>query len=127
MLTYAKIACLYVSFKTYEYFYKLSKRCIVPLMVSPFYDSEEPVTQQSHIYLYTCVSKIGIHTGCHFPVTSFPHWHLSSVLFYITCILPVIWAYPNVNQHFSSTSQSECLSVCPALFRFQHPSCCFIF
>ena len=50
---------------------------------------------------------------------SFPHWHLSSVLFYITCIFPVIWAYPNVNQYFSSKSQSECLSVCPVLFRFQ--------
>ena len=31
----------------------------------------------------------------------------------------MIWAYPNVNQHFSSKSQSECLSVCPVLFRFQ--------
>ena len=55
---------------------------------------------------------------------SFPHWHLSSVLFYITCILPVIWAYPNVNQHFSSKSQSECPSVCPVLFRFQHYGLC---
>ena len=52
---------------------------------------------------------------------SFPHWHLSSVLFYITCILPVIWAYPNVNQHFSSKSLSECPSVCPVLFRFYEP------
>ena len=60
-----------------------------------------------------------MHTGYHFPVISFPHWHLSSVLFYITCILPVIWAYPNVNQHFSSKSRSECPSVCPVLFRFQ--------
>ena len=128
MLTYAKIACLHVSFTAYEYFYKLSKRFIVPSMVSSFYDSEEPVTQQSHIYTYTLVSpKIGIHTGYHFPVISFPHWHLSSVLFYITCILPVIWAYPNVNQHFSPKSQSECPSVCPVLFGFQHPSCCFIF
>ena len=31
----------------------------------------------------------------------------------------MIWAYPNVNQHFSSKSQSECPSVCPVLFRFQ--------
>ena len=54
---------------------------------------------------------------------SFPHWHLSSVLFYITCILQVIWAYPNVNQHFSSKSQSECPSVCPVLFRFQQNLC----
>ena len=29
------------------------------------------------------------------------------------------WAYPNVNQHFPSKSLSECLSVCPAQFRFQ--------
>ena len=72
------------------------------------------------MYLYTCVSRIGIHTGYHFPVISFPHWHLSSVLLYITCILPVIWAYPNVNQHFSSKSKSECPSVCPVLFRLQH-------
>ena len=30
--------------------------------------------------------------------------------------------YPNVNQHFSSKSWSECPSVCPILFRFQHSS-----
>ena len=71
------------------------------------------------MYLYTRVPQIRIHTGYHFPVISFPHWHLSSVLFYITCIFPVIWAYPNVNQHFSSKSQSECPSACPVLFRFQ--------
>ena len=51
---------------------------------------------------------------------SFPHWHLSSVLFYITCIFPVIWAYPKCESTFPSKSQSECPSVCPVLFRFQH-------
>ena len=50
---------------------------------------------------------------------SFPHWHLSSVLFYITCIFPVIWAYPKCESTFPSKSQSECPSVCPVLFRFQ--------
>ena len=57
VLTYAKIACLHVSFTIYEYFYKLSKRCIVPSMDSSFYDSEEPLTQESHIYTYTLVSQ----------------------------------------------------------------------
>ena len=51
---------------------------------------------------------------------SFPHWHLSSVLFYITCIFPVIWAYPKCESTFPFKSQSECPSVCPVLFRFQH-------
>ena len=119
MLTYAKIACLYISFTTYEYFYKLSKMCIVPLMVPSFHGfkrtSDPTIT---HIYLYTCVPQIRIHTGYHFPVISLLHWHLSSFLFYITCILPVIWAYPNVNQHYSSKSQPECPSVCPVYLDF---------
>ena len=51
---------------------------------------------------------------------SFSHWHLSSVLFYITCIFPVIWAYPKCESTFPSKSQPECPSVCPVLFRFQH-------
>ena len=50
---------------------------------------------------------------------SFPHWQLSSILFYITCIFPVIWAYPKCESTFPSKSQSECPSVCPVLFRFQ--------
>ena len=56
MLTYAKIACLHVSFTTYEYFYKLSKRASFPRW---FLHSmtQEPVTQQSHIYTYTLVSQ----------------------------------------------------------------------
>ena len=49
----------------------------------------------THMYLYTHVSQIWIHTGHHFPVISFPHWHLSSVLFYITCIFPV-FSFPSL-------------------------------
>ena len=43
-----------------------------------------------------------------------------------TGIFPVTWAYPNVNQHFSSKSWLECPSVCPVLFRFQHEVTPFI-
>ena len=80
-------------------------------MVTSSSDPEEPVIQQSHMYLliHLC-PKIRIHTGYHFPVRSLFH----------TGIFPVTWAYPNVNQHFSSKSRSECPSVCPVLFRFQH-------
>ena len=31
-----------------------------------------------------------------------------------------MWAYPKCESTFPSKSQSECLSVCPVLFRFQH-------
>ena len=41
---------------------------------------------------------------------------------FLTGIFPVTWAYPNVNQHFSSKSRLECPSVCPVSFRFQHPT-----
>ena len=86
------------------------------------------VNQHSHLNLSRNVRlSVLYNLDFNIPVISFPHWHLSSVLFYLTCILLVIWAYPNVNQHFSSKSQSECPSVCPVLVRFQHPSCCFIF
>ena len=32
----------------------------------------------------------------------------------------MIWAYPKCDSTFPSKSQSECPSVCPVLFRFQH-------
>ena len=63
--------------------------------------SQEPAIQQSHIYLHI-------------------HWlvnqeYIGEITFQLsfvhTCYFPVTWAYPNVNQQFSSKSQSECLSV----------------
>ena len=64
VLSYAKIASSHVSFTAYEYFYKLSSS-----------DPEEPVIQQSNMYLpiHLC-PKIRIHNGYHFPVISFPYW-----------------------------------------------------
>ena len=56
----------------------------------------------THAFTYTLVCQIRIHMGDHIPVIFCPY-----------LLLPVTWAYPNVNQHFSSKSRSECLSVCP--------------
>ena len=53
------------------------------LNVTSSSDPDEPVIQHlGHMYLliHLC-PKIRLHTGYHFPVISFPHWHLSSVLF----------------------------------------------
>ena len=78
---------------------------------------KEPVIQQSHMYLLIHWLVNQEYIGEITFQWSFVH----------TCYFPVTWACPNVNQHFSSKSRTECLSVCPVLFWFQHPSCCFIF
>ena len=66
---------------------------------------KELVIQQSHIYL--CIHWLVIEE------------YIGEITFQLSfvhsCHFPVRWAYPNVNQHFSSYSRSECLSVCPVL------------
>ena len=57
------------------------------------------------VFTYTQVGHSRIHRGDHIPV-----------IFVHSCNFPVAWAYPNVNQHFSSISQSICLSVCLTCF-----------
>ena len=68
-------------------------------------ESQEPVIQQSHMYSHIHWLLIQEYIGEITFQWSFVH----------TCYFPVKWAYPNVNQHFSSKSWSGCLSVCPAL------------
>ena len=69
-------------------------------------ESQETVIQQSH--MYSLIHWLGIQE------------YIGEITFQLsfvhTCYFPVIWAYPNVNQHFSSKSRSEYLSVCLSCF-----------
>ena len=94
-----RVACLHVSFTAYEYFYKLSKSALSFQMVSSFRKSETRIT---HVFTYTLVRSSKNTLGR----------SLSGDPLYIHVSFWVTWAYPNVNQHFTSKSRSECLSVC---------------
>ena len=89
-------------------------------MVSSSSHPEEPVIQQSHMYLLIHLfPKIRIHTEYHFPVISFSSLASFQCSLLPTGIFPVTWAYPNVNQNFPSKSRLVCPTVCPVSFRFQ--------
>ena len=75
-------------------------------MVTSSSDPEEPVTHDhTYVLIHLCPLRLEYIENITFQFSPFP-----------THIFPVAWAYPNMNQYFPSKSQSECLSVCPALF-----------
>ena len=100
-----RVACLHVSFTAYEYFNKLSKSALSFRMVSSFRKSETRNPTITHVFTCTLVHS-----------SKNTYWRsLSGDPLYIHVTFWVTWAYPNVNQHFTSKSLSECLSVCPVL------------
>ena len=90
--------CIYTA---YEYFSKSTKGAsssqwfLCPVIQGA---SDPTIT---HIFTYRLVCQTRIHMGDHIPVIFCPCILLSSNM-----------GLSNVNQHFSSKSRSECLSVC---------------